>query len=1040
MNWTLEQQKAIELRNSNILVAAAAGSGKTAVLVERIKRLIIEEGVSLDEMLIVTFTNAAAAEMKEKVRVAINKEIEREPEKSQLLRKQLNILYRANISTFHAFALEAIRKFFYLINIEPNFKICDEAEGQIIKGEAMDQLLENYFQEGSQEFFEFLKRYSSDRNEEKVRNMIFSSYNVLQSLPNPWEWLDKKVENLNQNIEEFKNSEIMESLWNFIDGEIREAIKTLEIGRGQLEAVGLDRLAAMLIADIAVCQELSKAIADKDFEAVENQVYSFSLTRMTAKGDEKETYAEVKEKVSACRKKATATIKGIKEIFFSVPLEKQIAELNETYPWAKFLKKLLLDFDILFKEGKAAKNLVDFNDIEHYCIEIFTNDQASEFYREKFKYIFIDEYQDTNLLQEEIISRIKRDNNLFMVGDIKQSIYKFRLAEPSIFKGKYNDYGKAENLNSEKVDLNKNYRSKPLIIKHINSIFQRLMEDYDDEAKLYEGSPYTGEYNYEPTLQVVDMSTIDEADIELQNMKNAEFEALAVADIIMDNLGKPYTDIKTGETKKFQKKDIVVLMRSVRNYADIFYRTLQEKGVSAFVDDNDGYFDTMEINMAMNLLSVIDNRMQDVPLLSVLRSEIFNFSIEELCNIRVNNKKESYYNAFMDYAEVGENPALRAKCALTISQIDCWKKEVNTMPLDKFIWKLLLDTDYYLVMGAMASGTQRQANLRALVDKALNFQKSGKGSLYSFVKYIDAVKVRKVAMGQVKLVGENDDLVRIMTVHKSKGLEFPMVILAGLGKKLNYSKGGKGVILHKDLGIGMSLVNPTFHWYKNTILQRVIYKQIHLEEIEEEVRVLYVALTRAKDKLVLTGTVKDGQKYLENLEMDLTSDGSYLSMLGENSPKLTMKSCDDIGKRIIREEIAFEEPPKKTVVSEEVQRRLNYEYPYQLALRTKSKYSVTELNKLSESPSTSAADGLTESPSTSAADGLAGSGKTDGLPTNLRNDESPSTSAADGLTGAGKTDGLPTNLRNDESPSTSAADGLTGSGKTDGLPTNFRND
>lgn len=948
MNWTEEQKKAIELRNKNILVAAAAGSGKTAVLVERIKKLIIEDGVSIDNMLVVTFTNAAAAEMKEKIRTAINKEIDANPEKRDTLRQQLNILYRANISTFHAFALDVIRHFFYIINIEPNFKICDDAQRQIIKGEALDLLLERYFEEGSQEFFDFLRWYSSDRNEEKIKQMIDSSYNILQSFPEPFNWLDEKVENLRKSPEEFKKSNTMGFIWSFIEKSNDEALKAYLMAEKTLE--DLPRLAGKVaVEETQICRQIAEACKDRDLSLVESLILGMKSARLVAKKEEKEVYEEVKEGASALRKKASGLIKELGNILFKIPFDSQIEEINDTYDKGLFFKKILEDFDVLFKEGKKAKNLVDFNDIEHYCIEILKSDEACQFYRDKFQYIFIDEYQDTNLLQEAIVGSIKRDNNLFMVGDIKQSIYKFRLAEPDIFKKKYESYSSEAETLSEKIDLNKNYRSKETVVKQINMTFQAMMEGYDHKARLYQGKPSETDITFKPRLKVIDLSTVNEADEELQNLKNAEFEALEVAKIIDEYLGREYTDSKTGEIKKLVKKDIVILMRSVKNYADIFYNVLQNMGIPAYVDDNDGYFDTMEINVFMNLLSVIDNKRQDIPLISVLRSEIFGFSIEELSVIRSEYQRGTYFDAFSNYSQNGIREELKNKCVEVLENLNKWRTQCSIMSLDKFIWKLLIETDYYIIMGAMPLGNQRQGNLRALVDKALKFQQNGQGSLYSFMKYIDAVKTRKVSMGQVKLVGENDDLVRIMTIHKSKGLEFPMVILSGLGKKLNYSKGGKGIIFHKDIGLGMSIVNPKEHWHKNTILQRVISRQIHLEEVEEEIRVLYVALTRAKDILIMTGTVKDGEKYLQNWNLDIKGDSTYLSMMGNATPVVEMINCDSLS-FFINDESKFAEINNSIEVAEnikdEVYRRLNYKYPYSQALSTKSKYSVSEINSL----------------------------------------------------------------------------------------------
>lgn len=955
MAWTKEQQLAIDQRDKNILVAAAAGSGKTAVLVERIKKLILEEGVSIDRMLIVTFTNAAAAEMKEKIRKALMEEIEKAPEKSGKLREQLTLLARANISTFHAFALEVIRTFFYAADVEPGFSICDDAQRTILKEDAMDLLLENRFAADEPEFYQFLNWYSSDRNQNKIRNIIDSAYNVLQSLPYPWEWLEEKIAMLEMTPEELRTSSLMAYIWDFIDTSLTEATAYAACSVETLSEAGLSRLAEKVEQEeLSHYQDLADLAEKRDFNGLGEHIPNLPTLRLTAKKDEKEDYALVKERVSACRKKAKKLIDELESMLFLIPFEEQVEELNQTAPQAKTLQKLLLEFDGLFRAAKAEKRLVDFNDIEHFCLEILQDTRAAEHYRKKFQYIFIDEYQDTNILQEEIISKIKRENNLFMVGDIKQSIYKFRLAEPEIFKEKYTAYG-SDDINSVKIDLNRNFRSKPVILEEINGIFADLMEDYNEDAMLYPGLSYSGEYSYTPQVKVVDAGSVDAADEELAALKNAELEALEVCRIIEGNLGKTFYDHKQGVERQLRLRDIVVLMRGVKNYGDIYYNTLKQHGIESFVDESEGYFDTMEIEVFMNLLSVIDNKMQDVPLISMLHSEIFGFSAEELARVRTVCKEGSYADAFLFYGENGNDEVLQRRCREVVQKLKKWKEQSHSIPLGTFIWNLLLETGYYLIIGAMPGGSQRQANLRALVDKAESYSRDRQSSLYSFVRYIDAVKQRKVPMGQVKLVGEQDDLVRIMTIHKSKGLEFPMVIVSGMGRRLNYTKLGSGVSLHKDIGVAMTLADFEGHWYKQTLLQRLMQKQVHREEVQEEIRILYVALTRAKDILYMTGTVKDGEKFMQSREAGLGGDTTYLDMLGDVS-SLELVDANVLSPGGNAEKKYFGNPMDWDIYdkaspendAKEIVRRLEYSYPYEDATKMKSKYSVTEVNRMNQ--------------------------------------------------------------------------------------------
>lgn len=951
MNWTKEQKQAIDERGRNILVAAAAGSGKTAVLVERIKKLIIEDGVPIDRMLIVTFTNAAAAEMKEKIRKALHKEAEDHPENGPKMRQQLALLPKANISTFHSFALDVIRKFFYEADVEPGFSICDDAQRTIMKEDAMDALLEQWFEKDDADFYDFLGWYSADKNQNKVRVMLDESYGTLMAMPHPWDWLEKQVSALSVGKEAFMEGETMKKLWSFFRESIEQSIQMEEDAIAALSDSGLDRLAEKVEKEeLPQYLEMAESIKNKDWDSLEDHLQRFSSLRLVAKKDEKQDYDSVKNLVAAFRKGASGNVGTIKKSFFLEPLEEQIREMNQTVPKARMLQKLLLDFDHIFRSAKEEKKVIDFNDIEHFCLEILEEGEAAKYYRNKFDHIFIDEYQDTNVLQEEIISLIKRDDNLFMVGDVKQSIYKFRLAEPEIFKAKYSAYQK--DPLSMKLDLNKNFRSKAAILEEINEIFEGLMEDYDDDAKLYAGVDYDGPHLYTPEVKVVDAATVDRTDEELANLKNAELEALEVAALIEENLGRKFFDHKQGIERSLGLRDMVVLMRGTKNYADIFYQTLKSKGIDAFVDESDGYFDTMEISVFMNLLSVIDNRQQDVELISVLHSEIFQFTSAELARIRAAQKKGSFARALMAYAEKGEKKALRKKCAAVLESLKAWKTKSLTQPLGDFLWSLMLETGYYLEMGAMPGGAQRQANLRALVDKAEKYMENRQVSLYSFVRYIDAVKKRKVPMGQVKLIGEQDELVRIMTIHKSKGLEFPMVIVCGMGRNLTYSRVGAGAVLHKDIGIGMTLADYKEHWYKQTLLQKLIARQVHMEEVQEESRILYVALTRAKDFLYMTGTVRDGEKYREFLNQGITGEGSYLEMIGQTSKleiidaaslPVVKKASGRAKKRV--SDPGFFAGEATAEQKAEVERRLSYVYPYEATRKLKSKYSVSELNK-----------------------------------------------------------------------------------------------
>ena len=975
MNWTAEQARAIELREKNILVAAAAGSGKTAVLVERIKKLILEGECSIDRMLIVTFTNAAAAEMKEKIERAIEKEAEENPGQVRLLKQQLERLPLANISTFHAFALEVIRRFFYLINVDPNFKICDNVQQELLKEQALDELLKEYFDAESPEFFAFLNKYSGDRNELKFRQTVRKTFEVIQSLPEPFPWLSAAAGNLDSDFETFASGKIPQFIMEDASLRFEEALGSILRFAEEAERLAHEGAAEITAAYVNIASELRDAARSGDFEALRTLLSSVkmpSLLKKYFKPDDSHPQAELeefKEKLEAARVPLKDAVTSLKKDFFYDSLASLHAEIRETFPDAAFFLKVMEDYRDIFAGLKKERGVVDFSDIEHFAFEILKDEEAASYYREKFAYIFIDEYQDSNLLQEALIARIKRENNLFMVGDVKQSIYKFRLAEPEIFQARYRDFADEQNRAeaegvqavSEKIDLNKNFRSKESVIRFINRVFDAAMPGYDENAALHLGDPFGHNCNFEPKLFLAETPWDEDSELddELKTMIKAEKEALAAARIIKDSLGKTIFDSKRGIERPLEKGDIVILLRGIKNYGDIFYKTLSDNNLPAYVDDNDGYFDTMEINMFLSLLEIIDNEKQDIPLITVMRSEIWHFSVNELAGIRAAcTERCSYHDAVLRYAEDGPDTVLRQKCRDAFSDLAAWRQEARLIPLEELVWKLMLDTGFYIAMGAMPSGSRRQANLRALCDKALAYRKAQGGSLYSFVQYIDAVKQHKVAMGQVKMAAEGDDTIRIMTIHKSKGLEFPMVLLAGFCRRLNYTRPGSEIAVHKDIGIGFPLVNYEESWMKTTLIQNIIRVKLHREEVEEEKRILYVAMTRAKDILYILGMVDDFNEAVSALVKAAPGDSSYFSMCGRRiyeDPEArgyisneALRALSEGTRRSAAQalallEIGTESPIGNVRLSKDVERRLTFEYPFAADLKIKSKYAVSEI-------------------------------------------------------------------------------------------------
>lgn len=993
MKWTEKQWEAISLRDKNILVSAAAGSGKTAVLVERIKGLLLEDQEELTGMLIVTFSNAAASEMKEKIVKALNGELLQssgDEKKQKFLRCQLNSIHRCNISTFHAFAMEVIRRYFHLIDVEPDFKICDEGQKTILQAEALEEIFSQGFENGDEGFLRFLDLYGTGKSENDVKDMILKVHGFIQSLPQPYAWLEEKTSALSAAPEEFAESVAFRQMCGEIADGLALAFFYFSEAEQMLEEGGVLSLLPKVRMDLALVEAAAAALSGKAepeepatvaqddslkrrFSAVGSYLRGERGTfqRFIASKADKEAFEEIKEDVAAVRNKGRDIFKKLNEQYGLKTLEEYAAEMAATAEPAAQLCTLVKVFDAAFRARKDAKKLLDFSDIEHFALDILAHPQAAAEYRDKFHYIFIDEYQDSNLVQETLISRISRENNVFMVGDVKQSIYKFRLAEPELFIGKYQRFSRSETGCDAKVDLNRNFRSKGNIIKAINQVFSKVMSaestgmDYDEDAALYKGVDYEGELDYPISLHLVDDKAVDSGvvDEEIQDMKKAELEAYAAARLIRQVRGKSIYDAKKGAVRPLENRDIVILLRGVKGYGDLYYKALSEEGIPAFMDNSDGYFDTVEIQIFLNLLQVIDNGRQDLPLLSVLRSPLFDFSIDELAEIRLSRPKGAYYEAFVDYGQRGEKD-LREKCCHASDRLTRYRRRAAYTPLSDFLSMLVRETGYGDFIAAIPSGQQRQANLRALVDKAIEYEASQSKGLYGFIRYIEALKKQKISIGQVKLAGENDDVVRIMTVHKSKGLEFPFVLTAGLGRRFNIRQDMVKVSFHKDLGIALRLIDPEQGYYKKTLLQTLIEQKKRREDMAEEIRTLYVAFTRAMDELVLMGTVSDMDKsmkeYQRQSRKDVLSARCYLDLivpvLLENRTELfchdrseysVEKKLDTVEKERLKRQLAdgfrLNLPPEEGArLWDEIGRRLSYTYPA-AGEEKKSKYSVSEL-------------------------------------------------------------------------------------------------
>lgn len=992
MKWTKEQQAAIDTRNSNLLVAAAAGSGKTAVLVERIIKIILEDQMDIDRLLIVTFTNAAAGEMRERIAKAIAKELEKEDENEGHLRRQMTLLNKASITTLHAFCIEVVKRHFHLIDIDPTFRIGDITENSILQLEALEELLETEYEKNHPDFIELVEKFGGSREDTPLQELILKIYRFIQSQPKPYDWLKEKVEAFDMDLEGFEKSIWIKTIKESIIIQLKGAMDLLEEAKEICNKPnGPYRYLDAIEDDLRQVPELLEAMKE-GMTNFYNNIASFK--HMSLSRGKQEVDEHLKEEVKSLRNKVKDILADIKKDIFILSPEEYLEDLQALHPLMKYLYQLVVDFGRLYREKKNERGIVDFNDLEHYALEILEDEKVAKEYRDRFHYIFIDEYQDSNIVQETLINSIKREDNVFMVGDVKQSIYRFRLADPTLFIEKYENFQLQEGSINRRIDLSKNFRSRKEILEAVNFIFRNIMSktlgeiDYNQEAYLYPGRDF--EILQYPSVEVnlieKAFETEEVLDEEIEELQDIEVEARIVAKRIKELLKEEIYDPKEESYRKIQYNDIVVLMRTTQNWAEVFLETFLGQDIPAYADANTGYFQAVEVNMFMNLLKVIDNKRQDLPLLSVMRSPLGRFSVEELIEIRTCYREGSFFEAIEEYIQYQEND-LSKKLKIFINGLNKWGNEARFMKIDEFIWKLFMDTGYFYYIGAMPGGLQRQANLRILLDRANQFEKTSIKGLFNFIKFIEKLERSKGDMGAAKILGENDNVVRIMSIHKSKGLEFPVVITAGLGKNFNLRDVSADVLLHKDLGLGPKFTDLNLRTYRDTIAKLAMKDKIKNESLSEEMRILYVALTRPVDKLILVGSIRNlvrqvekwskninpymlssARNYLDWIGMVLTKhpDGEVLRRLAGIEME-TSKLMEDPSKWSVnmlnRKNILLEEQEKANKVKEMKERLnspkikentpykdrinavLNWEYPYHKATNIPSKLSVTEIKK-----------------------------------------------------------------------------------------------
>ena len=915
VKWTKEQRQVIDSRNTNLLVSAAAGSGKTAVLIERIIELVLDEKnpIDINKLLVVTFTKLAASEMRERVSKAIEKKLEENPE-NEHLQKQLLLLSGADITTIDSFCKDVLISYAHLVNLDSNIKVIDPSENEVLAKEVMEELFEELYENNDESFLRLVDWYAKKNTDEGLLQLLLNVNNFVNSHPFPKIWLNEKAEFFNTNTKDddfYLENYILDIAKDvdmdleFFELSIKNNLKKIE-NYPELEKY-IDIYNILLDALFVVKESLKNFLKDNTkFDELKKSSYEFLNSNFgsfrISKCDEevKEIYNKVKKELDSIKLEITESLGAL-----NLDLENIKKESDLIYPYVRSISDVVIKFKEKFWERKQKFNYVDFADIEHLALEILVDidedgniipSKTALEYQEKYSEVFIDEYQDSNLVQEILLSAVAKDNNRFMVGDVKQSIYRFRQADPSIFMEKYENYYRVEDdIDSfnKKIMLYANFRSRKEILEGTNLIFSKIMKketgelDYTVDERLNPMASFKeSDENVGGAVEILlvdeksdeeyedEIILTDEYSEDFEEMKSFKLECIKIANTIynmMNNKENPFKvyDKNLDDYRKVDYKDIVILMRSPSTNTKILEEVFLEYNIPIYAESTGGYFETFEVDTIINLLKIIDNPMQDIPLISVMYSPIYNFTSTELSQIRLVDRELKFYELLIKILEdkdIEIRVSLKEKISKFISDLKLFIEKKSLVSADELIWFLYKYTGYYNYVGLLDMGEQRKTNLMLLFEKAKNYEKNSYKGLFNFVNYIQKISL-KSDVSEAKLISEDANVVRIMSIHKSKGLEFPIVFLANTNKKFNFRADDSNLVLHQKLGFGAVVYDMDKKTSFNSIMKKKIEKFKKNEQIAEEMRLLYVAMTRAKEKLIITGRVKD----YENLKEEISS-------------------------------------------------------------------------------------------------------------------------------------------------------------------------
>lgn len=914
--WTPAQKSAIDTRDCNVLVSAAAGSGKTAVLVERIISMITDpdKNIDIDRLVVVTFTKAAAAQMKDKIRKALDSMLDENPGDVNLLR-QITLLNNAQITTIDSFCLWIIRNHFPEVNLDPGFRIMDEGEKKLIENDVLEDVLEEFYAEADEEFFNLVDAFGMGRDDSGLVSIIDKIYRFSRS--NPWidEWFDECM--LVYDDETYDNPAIKE-----LYDSIKNALLDYRDKYNRLvdicsEPAGPAAYTGALQSDLLGINEM---INSQDFGELGRKIRTFSFEALSRKKDAGAD-PDIKEYVKGQRKLFKDYIGRLNDKIFLKEDDGIFEDMQGAGIQIRTLLKVAKVYAKRVSEVKREKGIIDFNDMEHLALSILVKKEDGKLvYTEtadklanRFEEILIDEYQDSNQLQEVILNAVSKtrlsgeNNNIYMVGDVKQSIYKFRLACPELFIEKYDTYG--ETGDNVRIELQKNFRSRENVLECANDVFSHIMNKnfsgigYDETVRLNAGFPYPeySDSNYgDEANKSTDVILISSENEEEATTRELEADRLAKLIEGIVSSGVNVYDADENIYRPAEYRDIVILTRSVTGWADTFADALMDRGIPAYTDSSTGYFSVREIQVILSMLTIVDNPVQEISLAAAMMSYFGGFTAAELGMVRKlgrehadKNTHNNLYEHLKAVAVLGgadniqetDVKQLSGKCALFLAKLTEYRDKSSVEPLYDLCWEMIYDSGYYDYVGTMPAGAQRQANLNVLLERAAGYGKSSYSGLFNFLRYIERLKKfdEDFAEGAASL--DNENLVRIMSIHKSKGLEFPIVILAGAHKSINFMDATAPVLVDQNLGIAVDYVDLERRTKTPTIIKGAMARRIVRESIAEEERLLYVAMTRAREKLIITGVVKDADKTLDKYRAkseELATDGTLSYADSEN--------------------------------------------------------------------------------------------------------------------------------------------------------------